>query len=99
MMRAVKAAQLLIRGIVQGVGYRYWAQRTARELGLAGWTRNLYDGRVEIFAEGDEAKLEELERRCKQGPRSAEVEAVTRTDKPPRGGRSFEIAPDAESPE
>ena len=54
------AAQLLISGIVQGVGYRYWTTRTAARLGLAGWVRNLYDDRVEIFAEGPAPALEAL---------------------------------------
>lgn len=79
------AVRLLISGIVQGVGYRAWAVRVARELGLQGWVRNLHDGRVELWAEGPAAVLDELEQRCRVGPRSAQV---TRVEREARGGQS-----------
>ncbi|WP_084960270.1 acylphosphatase [Thermoactinospora rubra] len=56
-----------VRGRVQGVGFRWWTRARARELGLAGWARNLPDGRVEVVAEGSRAscvKLLELLRSC-----------------------------------
>jgi acylphosphatase len=95
----VSAVRLLVRGVVQGVGYRYWTERQARELGLRGWVRNLDDGRVEIFAEGEPAALDELERRCHRGPRSASVDQVAREARPVRGLLSFAADEDADAPE
>ncbi|MCB9672681.1 MAG: acylphosphatase [Alphaproteobacteria bacterium] len=93
------AAQLLISGIVQGVGYRYWTTRTAARLGLAGWVRNLYDDRVEIFAEGPAPALEALVTACREGPRSAEVTDVARNERPPQGLSGFEARATAAAPE
>lgn len=83
------AARLLISGRVQGVGYRYWAVGEARRLGLDGWVRNLADGRVEILALGDQAKLDQLEESCRQGPGSARVTAVARSLGTDDGSRGF----------
>ena len=93
-----QAAHLLVRGIVQGVGYRYWTERVARSLGLGGWVRNLHDGRVEIYAEGPKASLRALVERCHDGPSSASVTDVDRADRAPRGRLNFEIRPTAEVP-
>jgi acylphosphatase len=71
-----EAVHALVSGIVQGVGYRAWTQRNARELGLSGWVRNLDDGRVELYAAGPAAAVRELVRRCHRGPSSAAVETV-----------------------
>ena len=65
-----------IQGRVQGVYYRAWTQQTAESLGLSGWVRNLSDGRVELLAEGERAQLEELHRRCLQGPPAASVKKI-----------------------
>lgn len=73
-----QAVRLLIRGEVQGVGYRWWTTRTAVGLGLRGWVRNLYDGRVEVLAGGPPAAIEALARACEEGPASARVEEVLR---------------------
>jgi acylphosphatase len=62
-----------VEGLVQGVGYRWYAARRAEALGLKGFVRNLYDGTVEVEAEGDRSMLEELIRQLKVGPRSARV--------------------------
>lgn len=69
----------VVRGRVQGVGFRYFVRQAARELGLRGWVRNLPDGSVELEAEGDEAQLEALEERLRQGPALARVQAVDAT--------------------
>jgi len=69
----MRATRLLIRGIVQGVGFRYFAIRAARELGITGWVRNLNDGRVEAVAAGAPEALADFIGRVRQGPRGAQV--------------------------
>ena len=66
----------VVRGNVQGVGFRYFVQRRADALGLHGWVRNNDDGTVEVVAEGDKAKLEQLKRSLEEGPRMARVARV-----------------------
>jgi acylphosphatase len=68
--------RIVVRGRVQGVGFRYAAVATARRLGLTGWARNAADGSVEILAEGDPAAVHELLAWCRQGPPSARVSSV-----------------------
>lgn len=70
------ARRYYVRGRVQGVGYRYFAQREATALGVAGYAKNLDDGRVEVYAMGDEARLDELLARLHQGPRFSDVRGV-----------------------
>jgi acylphosphatase len=65
-----------ISGRVQGVAFRFFAQHEARMLGLTGWVRNLYDGRVEVVAEGEEESLEQFLAELRKGPRLARVEKV-----------------------
>jgi len=65
-----------ISGRVQGVAFRFFAREVASELGLTGWVSNLYDGRVEVVAEGDREKLELFLAELKKGPRLARVEKV-----------------------
>jgi len=67
---------LLIEGRVQGVFFRASAQAEASRLGLTGWVRNRPDGAVEIVAEGERKKLDDLIAWCRHGPRGAEVENV-----------------------
>ena len=66
----------LVRGLVQGVGFRAWARGVALELGLSGWVQNRSDGSVEVTAEGDEQSLRQFERRLNAGPRGADVSGV-----------------------
>ena len=66
----------VVRGDVQGVGFRYFVQRKAHQLGVRGWVRNNADGTVEVVAEGDRAALEQLKRALEEGPRMAHVERV-----------------------
>jgi acylphosphatase len=66
----------IVRGDVQGVGFRYFLIRRAQALGLEGWVTNRDDGAVEFVAEGRRPDLEELERAAREGPRSATVAAV-----------------------
>ncbi len=86
------AAEVVVSGDVQGVGYRAFAQRIAKDLGLSGWVRNLYDGRVQVEAEGPRAKVEELLARLRRGPSLATVTDVSVTWKTPTGSvQSFTI--------
>ena len=64
---------IVVEGLVQGVGFRWFVARHAEALGIKGWVRNLYNGNVEIEAEGDRSLLEEFIRQVKVGPRSARV--------------------------
>jgi acylphosphatase len=67
---------LLVSGLVQGVAFRASTVDEARRLGLAGWVRNLPDGRVEAEAEGQRDRLEALVRWCHRGPPAARVDRV-----------------------
>ena len=66
----------VVRGDVQGVGFRYFVQRRADQLGLRGWVRNNDDGTVEVVAEGERPDLEQLKRALDEGPRMAQVDRV-----------------------
>jgi acylphosphatase len=66
----------VVKGEVQGVGFRWSVQRQAGELGLTGYAENLPDGSVRVEAEGDPARLDLLEAYLRQGPRWAEVESL-----------------------
>ncbi len=67
---------IIIRGRVQGVGYRAWTTQAARRLGLAGWVRNRENGDVEAMAHGPAASVESLVAACKKGPTFARVDDV-----------------------
>lgn len=66
----------VVRGMVQGVGYRFFVRRQAAALGLRGYTRNQRDGSVEVVAEGDRHSLEQLLYALERGPSAADVEDV-----------------------
>ncbi|MDR2446218.1 MAG: acylphosphatase [Treponema sp.] len=74
-----------IAGRVQGVGFRYACQDTARTLGLSGWVRNTADGDVEVWSEGDEKKQTVFLKWLRRGPPYAKVESVTATPQKPTG--------------
>jgi len=69
-------ANIFVSGLVQGVFFRDHTQRWATSLNLTGWVRNLRDGRVEILAEGDKEKIDELISRLNEGPPSSQVDSV-----------------------
>ncbi len=86
------AKRFIITGIVQGVGFRYFVKRKAELYGLCGWVRNLPDGRVEVFAQGEPSALRELEKDLWQGPSLARVEDVEVFQEEPQPGLHwFEI--------
>jgi acylphosphatase len=85
------ACRFLVKGRVQGVGYRYFALREAHALGLGGFARNLPDGDVEVVAEGESDVLDAFAGRLGEGPFAASVTAVERMSRPPQGLTSFTI--------
>ena len=66
----------LINGRVQGVGFRFFVRTAASREGLHGWVKNLFDGRVEVAAEGDRDALDRFEHHIRRGPPSARVDNV-----------------------
>jgi acylphosphatase len=74
--RTESAKRWFVRGRVQGVGFRYFAQNAASALGLRGYTRNLDDGRVEVYAVGSEDKLSKMAGMLHTGPRWSDVRGV-----------------------
>jgi len=82
-MEETKRVNLIVYGQVQGVGYRAYIARTAKELNLCGWIRNLKDGTVEIEAQGAQKMLEELIFRAKKGPQNASVTSIRKDEKTP----------------
>ena len=77
-----KCIRITINGRVQGVGYRYFAERCANQLGVSGYVKNCWNGTVEVYAVGDETSLEEFKRHLAEGPRSARVTGVAESDEP-----------------
>lgn len=86
-----QAKRYFVRGRVQGVGYRYFVQRHAAELGIRGYTRNLDDGRVEVYAIASGEKLSALEGRLWKGPAFSDVRGVDGMDAPLERYNSFQI--------
>lgn len=87
------AKRYFVSGIVQGVGFRFFAQRTAVSLGVNGYTRNRFDGRVEVYAIGTSELLRTLRALLERGPRGASVSEVTDEDADVRAeyARDFSI--------
>ncbi len=85
------ARRVMLAGRVQGVGFRFFAERTARELGVKGWVRNLPDGNVEALAEGEEGAVDRYLARLRQGPRTGKVDRVDVEEVSVTGFASFEI--------
>jgi acylphosphatase len=81
----------VVRGKVQGVGFRAATRHQARKLGLQGWVRNLPDGSVEAAVEGPPEKLRALVAWLAHGPPAAKVADVTTTEEPEEGLQGFEI--------
>lgn len=79
-MKRSAAKRWLIDGVVQGVGFRFFVQNRATALGLSGWTRNLADGRVEVYAAGEAERLSDLAAALHSGPRMARVRTVEEQD-------------------
>jgi acylphosphatase len=84
-MKPTHAKLIMVRGRVQGVGFRYFVQNAATRLGLTGNVRNCPDSTVEIVAEGNNRAIADLIEQVKQGPRLSRVERVDAVDIPVEG--------------
>ncbi len=88
----IAARRYVVRGTVQGVGFRYFVKQIASELGLKGTVRNLDDGSVEVIASGTEEQLSRLAGHLRLGPRGASVRGVEERESPVGQYSSFSIA-------
>ena len=90
--KAIQARRFFVRGRVQGVGFRWFVEREAHMLGIAGTVRNNHDGSVEVLAMGTREQLMGLRSRLQEGPRAARVEDVEELEaKPIPGLNTFRI--------
>jgi acylphosphatase len=91
--------RVIVRGRVQGVGFRVWVEDEALRCGLEGWTRNRRDGRVEAVFAGPPDAVAAMIEACRHGPPSARVEAVDTKEASPldlearRGSEKFSLLP------
>lgn len=83
---ATQARRFVVRGRVQGVGFRWFVEREAHILGIAGWVRNKPDGSVEVLAMGSRDQLSGLRWRLREGPRAARVDDVEESEANPIAG-------------
>jgi len=83
--------RVVVRGFVQGVGFRYSVLQRARLRGLGGWVSNRQDGSVEAVFEGDDDAVEALMSFLRDGPRGAEVDSVDVIEEEPEGLREFNV--------
>lgn len=89
----MNARRLLIRGRVQGVGYRYAMLDAAAELGVTGWVRNRRDGSVEALVQGELVALDAIIAWCRDGPPAARVNAVEVQEAVCEPRTTFELQP------
>jgi|SRR5271168_3171593 len=89
---STQARRFLVRGRVQGVGFRWFVEREAHILQIAGWVRNNPDGSVEVLAMGTSEQLIALQSRLLDGPRAARVDDLEESDaEPVMGLNSFQV--------
>ncbi len=89
---SAQARRFIVRGRVQGVGFRWFVEREAHILQIAGWIRNNPDGTVEVLAQGTREQLAGLHSRLREGPRAARVDQVEVSDAEPTPGlASFQV--------
>ena len=91
----MKRVHVVVRGEVQGVGYRYTLRMVARQAGVTGWVRNRTDGSVEAEIEGAGEQVDEVLAWMAEGPPGARVTEATVTDAAPSGDEAFEVRPTA----
>jgi acylphosphatase len=90
-MPDLETRRYVITGRVQGVGFRWFVEREAAQLGIAGWVRNREDGSVEVMATGSREQQRALRTRLQQGPRAARVDQVQESTAPFLDTQSFRI--------
>lgn len=90
-MQPLTCRRIVVSGRVQGVGFRWHTRERAQELGLAGWVRNLPDGRVEVWVEGRQEDVAAMLRWLESGPPWAEVSATDVSSPGPAGLAGFEV--------
>jgi len=89
---SIQSRRFLVRGRVQGVGFRWFVERQAHILGVAGCVRNNADGAVEVFAQGTREQISNLHSQLMQGPRAARVDTVEVSEVPlSQGIKTFRI--------
>ncbi|MBI1750732.1 MAG: acylphosphatase [Acidobacteria bacterium] len=82
MAEQLQARRFIVSGIVQGVGFRFFAHRIADRLGVGGYVKNLRDGGVEVYAIGSGEQLRAMRGELERGPRAASVSSVAEEDAP-----------------
>ena len=87
----MKRAEVIVRGMVQGVFFRVETRDRARSLGLSGWVTNARDGTVRAAFEGEDERVESMVDWCRRGPSGASVDDVDVTWVEPEGEQSFVI--------
>ena len=80
-----------VSGVVQGVNFRWFVERVGNRMKLAGWVRNLPDGRVELEVEGPVQKVDDFLDEVGRGPLGSRVDSVITSEKPPEGAVDFHI--------
>jgi acylphosphatase len=87
----VVARHVRVTGKVQGVFFRAWTRDQAREIGVSGWVRNCSDGSVEAHLEGEEAAVDQMIERMRQGPPSARVDDLSGENVEPEAFDAFKV--------
>lgn len=90
-----RCVRVRIEGVVQGVGFRVWVERTAASLDLDGWVRNRRDGGVEAVFSGTSSAVEAMVARCHRGPGAASVSMVKVLDEASDVPQGFRVLPTA----
>lgn len=90
-MSDLETRRYVVSGRVQGVGFRWFVEREAAQIGITGWVRNREDGNVEVMATGTRDQHGTLRRKLQEGPRAARVDQVNESVAPLLEAKSFHI--------
>jgi acylphosphatase len=90
-MAELQTRRYLVSGRVQGVGFRWFVEREAAQIGITGWVRNCENGDVEVLATGTNEQHSSLRRKLREGPRAARVDHVRESAEPLLESQSFRI--------
>jgi len=86
-----KSVRAYIEGTVQGVFFRVFIKENAERYDVKGFTRNLEDGKIEVFIEGDSDKVDKMVELCKKGPKHSQIKKVTVKSEPFQGFKNFKV--------